>query len=428
MAVAGVVRPTIARVRAQDATGATVVLDAPRLFDGTRVAVTDGARVVVRDGRIVAAGRARDVTIPADATVVRLDDSTLLPGLIDLHFHIEEDPAMALRQLAHGITAFRDPGEWLEVHEPLRRRIAEERLPGPRLFLTGPHIDGERPAYPADAFVARDPEEARRQVSRAVDQGATAIKIYFRLPLASALAVIEACRARGVPSTAHLEILDARDLLEAGLTGIEHITSFGTSIAAPMQAERYRQAVLADNAARRDGRYALFAEADLDGPEARRLYMIVARTRPFVDATLAVFEARSTDAVASGSTLTAGQRAEGFGKMQALVRRLHEHGARLVMGGHTEVPHAGRGEAPWRELELLTASGLSATEALTAATSTAAAFVGPGGADLGAIRAGAAADLVAVDGRPDAEIGAVRRVRFVMVAGRSVPLDRLRTL
>ncbi len=173
---------------------------------------------------------------------------------------------MALRQLAHGITAFRDPGEWMEMHEPLRRRIAEERLPGPRLFLTGPHIDGERPAYPADSFVARDPDEARRQVHRAIDEGATAIKIYFRLPLASALAVIEACRARGVPSTAHLEILDARDLIEAGLTGIEHITSFGTSIASPMQAERYRQAVLADNGARRDGRYALFAEADLDGP------------------------------------------------------------------------------------------------------------------------------------------------------------------
>jgi imidazolonepropionase-like amidohydrolase len=427
-AVAGVVHPMIARIHAQNASNTTVVLDAPRLFDGIRVTVTDGARVVVRGGRIIAVGRATEVAAPAGAAVTRLDGSTLLPGLIDLHFHIEDDPAMALRQLAHGITAFRDPGEWLEVHEPLRRRIAEERLPGPRLFLTGPHIDGDGPAYPADAVVARDPEEARRQVARAIDQGATAIKIYFRLPLASALAVVEACGARGVPSTAHLEVLDARDLLEAGLTGVEHVTSFGTSIAAPMHAERYRQAVLADNAARRDGRYELFAEADLDGPEARRLYTIVARTRPFVDATLAVFEARATDTVAPGSTLTAGRRAAGFGKMQALVRRLHEHGARLVMGGHTEVPHAGRGEAPWRELELLVASGLSATEALTAATSTAAAFLGTDGSELGAIRPGAGADLVAVDGHVDSDIGLVRRVRFVMAAGQPVPLDRLRTL
>ena len=321
------------------------------------MAVTDGARIVLRDGSIVAAGRAADVAAPAGATITRADDATVLPGLIDLHFHIEEDPAMALRQLAHGITAFRDPGEWIEVHEPLRRRIKEEGLPGPRLFLTGPHIDGEGPAYPADAVVARDPEEARRQVHRAVDQGATAIKIYFRLPLASAMAVIEACQARGVPSTAHLEILDARELIDAGLTGVEHITSFGTSIASPMQAERYRQAVLADNGARRDGRYALFADADLDGPEARRLYEIVARKRPFVDATLAVFEVQPADALPKGSTLTAERRVEGFRKMQALTRKLHEHGARIVMGGHTEVPHAGRGEAPWRELELLVRGG-----------------------------------------------------------------------
>ena len=296
-------------------------------------------------------------------------------------------------------------------------------LPGPRLFLTGPHIDGEGPAYPADSVVARDPEEARRQVHRAVDQGATAIKIYFRLPLASALAVIEACQARGVPSTAHLEILDARELIEAGLTGLEHITSFGTSVASPMQAERYRQAVLADNGARRDGRYALFADADLDGPEARRLYEIVARKRPFVDATLAVFEAQPADALPKGSTLTAATRVEGFRKMQALTRRLHEHGARIVMGGHTEVPHAGRGEAPWRELELLTTAGLSASEALTAATSTAAAFLGKGGADLGVIRPGAAADLVVVSGQPETDISAIRRTRVVMAAGRLVDLE-----
>jgi imidazolonepropionase-like amidohydrolase len=412
----------------QPAPGAAAVLDVPRLFDGTTMTVTDGARIVIRDGAIVAAGRAAEVPAPAGVAITRAENATALPGLIDCHFHIEEDPAMALRQLAHGVTAFRDPGEWIEVHEPLRRRIRQEGLPGPRLFLTGPHIDGEGPAYPADSVVARDPEEARRQVHRAVDQGATAIKIYFRLPLASALAVIDACQARGVPSTAHLEILDARELIEAGLTGLEHITSFGTSIAAPMQAERYRQAVLEDTGARRDGRYALFAAADLDGAEARRLYEIVARKRPFVDATLAVFEVQAGDPVPKGSTLTAATRLEGFTKMLALTRRLHEHGARLVMGGHTEVPHAARGEAPWRDLELLTAAGLSAREALTAATSTAAVFLGKGGANLGVIGAGAAADLLVVDGRPDEDIGAIRRTRLVMAAGTLVDLARLRTL
>ena len=130
---------------------------------------------------------------PADAETIDSSGRTVIPGLIDLHFHIENDPKLALRQLSHGVTSFRDPGQWDEKFEGLRQMIAADGLPGPRIFTTGPHIDGERPAYPADAVVARDPEEARRLAERAVERGATALKIYFRLPFASAKAVIDVC-------------------------------------------------------------------------------------------------------------------------------------------------------------------------------------------------------------------------------------------
>ena len=102
--------------------------------------------------------------------------------------------------------------------------------------------------------MARDPDEARREAEINVRNGASALKIYFRLPLASAKAVIEVCNAHHIPCTAHLELLDARDLIAAGLHGIEHVTSFGTSVVPRRTAEAYRQAVLADNDARRDGR------------------------------------------------------------------------------------------------------------------------------------------------------------------------------
>src|SRR6185436_15363298 len=204
-----------------------------------------------------AVGAAAAVGAPANAERVDLGGKTVIPGLIDLHFHIENDPRMALRQLAHGITAFRDPGQWNEKFVELRRMIAADGLPGPRIFTTGPHIDGENPAYPADSVVARDPEEARRHAETSVAQGATALKIYFRLPMASARAVIDVCNAHRIPCTAHLEILDARELIAAGLHGVEHITSFGISLVPPIEAEAYRQAVLKDNDARRDGRYRL---------------------------------------------------------------------------------------------------------------------------------------------------------------------------
>jgi imidazolonepropionase-like amidohydrolase len=403
----------------------TLVLDGVRIVDGTGAPPIDGGRLVVAGDRIVAAGPADRVEPPAGAERLDLAGRTVTPGLIDLHFHIENDPALALRQLAHGVTAFRDPGQWEEKFEGLRAMIAGDRLPGPRIFTAGPHIDGERPAYPADSVVARDPEEARRLAERNLALGATAIKIYFRLPLASALAVIEVCRARGVPSTAHLEILDARELFAAGLDGVEHITSLGPSLLPRVEAEAYRQAVLKDNAARSEGRHRLFAAADLDGPPARALYAVLREKRPFVDATLAVFERRGSAPPANVKPETVPVLVAGFEKMKQLTYRAGVEGARLVMGGHTEVPFAGRGEAPWRELELLVESGLTPLEALTAATGTAAAFLRRGG-EFGTLRPGLKADLLVLPRDPSRDITAIRSVERVMVDGRWVDVAKYR--
>jgi imidazolonepropionase-like amidohydrolase len=403
-----------------------LVLDNVRVIDGTGVPPIEHGRVVIEGDRIAAVGAAEAVPIPATADRVDLSGGTMLPGLIDLHFHVENDPKLALRQLSNGITTFRDPGQWEEKFDGLRRMIASEQLPGPRVFTAGPHIDGAHPAYPADAVVARDPEEARRLAERNIQQGASALKIYFRLPLASAKAVIEVCEARGVPCTAHLEVLDARELLASGLHGLEHVTSLGTSLVPRMEAEAYRQAVLADNGARQDGRYKLFAGADLDGPQAQALYAVLRTRRPWLDPTLAVFERRADHPPAGTKPELVPVMVAGFAKMKQLTRRAGLEGARLVMGGHSTVPFAARGEAPWRELELLVACGLSPLEAITAATGTAAAFLYRAD-QLGTLRPGRQADLVILRGDPLRDISAIRTVERVMVAGRWIDVARYRT-
>lgn len=413
----------------------SVVLDNVRLIDGTGAAALEHARVVVEGERIARIGPADTVPLPANADRLDLSGRTMVPGLIDLHFHIENDPKLALRQLSHGITAFRDPGQWNEKFEELRRLMASDQIAGPRIFTTGPHIDGERPAYPADSVVARDVEEARRLAERNVQQGASALKIYFRLPFASAQAVIAVCQARGVPCTAHLEILDARDLIASGLHGLEHITSLGTSVLPPVEAEAYRQAVLANNDARRDGRYELFARADLDGPQARALYAVLRERKPWIDPTLAVFERRPPSPRGGfGETGTppdikpemAQVMVAGFAKMKQLTRRAGLEGGRLVMGGHSAVPFAARGEAPWRELELLVESGLSPLEAITAATGTAAGFLYRTD-QFGTLRPGLLADLVILRGDASRDISAIRTVERVMVGGKWVDVAKYRT-
>jgi imidazolonepropionase-like amidohydrolase len=425
----------------------SVVLDNVRVIDGTGARPMERARVIIEDDRIARIGPADTVALPANAERLDLEGHTIVPGLIDLHFHIENDPKLALRQLSHGVTAFRDPGQWNEKFEGLRRMMASEQIPGPRIFTTGPHIDGEHPAYPADSVVARDPDEARRLAERNVQQGASALKIYFRLPFASAKAVVDVCQARGIPCTAHLEILDARELIAAGLHGLEHITSLGTSVIPQVEAEAYRQAVLANNDARRDGRYEVFARADLDGPQAQALYAVLRERKPWIDPTLAVFERRPPSPRGGfGGTGPASPRggfggtgappgtkpemikvmAAGFAKMKELTRRSGLEGARLVMGGHSTVPFAERGEAPWRELELLVESGLSPLEAITAATGTAAGFLYRSD-QFGTLRPGLQADLVILRGDVSRDISAIRTVDRVMVGGKWVDVAKYRT-
>ncbi|MEP7117720.1 MAG: amidohydrolase family protein [Acidobacteriota bacterium] len=427
----GALAPMAIGMRAQVVTAAgqpaarATVLDNLVLVDGTGAPAVPGLRLVVVSGRLQRVGRRADVPVPDGAELVDLRGRTVMPGLVDAHFHIEDDPKLALRQLANGVTAFRDPGAWLEKFEGLKGMIAADGLPGPRLSLCGPHIDGPNPAYPKDSVVARDPDEARALTERNIRDGATAIKIYFRLPLASVRAVVEVCHAHGVPCTAHLEVLDARDARRAGLDGIEHITSFGTCVVPPMRAERYRQAVLADNDARDLGRYALFSEADFERAEARDLFAVVQERRPFVDATLAVFEVRATQPPAAWPREFATAGLEGYANMQRLALHLHQQGARLVLGGHSTVPFAARGAAPLRELELLVESGVPRLDAIRAATLTGAEFLRIE-RDTGSLVAGKSADLLVLAGNPADDISAIRRLERVMMQGRWIDLPKYR--
>jgi imidazolonepropionase-like amidohydrolase len=410
-----------------------IVLDHVRLIDGTGAPARDDMQIVVCGNRIESVGApaasASASRVPAGTGVERIDCAgrVVMPGLIDLHFHIERDPKLAVRQLANGVTSFRDPGQWIDQFDGLKDIMRTEHLPGPRMSLAGPHIDGERPAYPADATVARDPEEARLAAERNIADGATALKIYFRLPLASAIAVVRVCQAHQVPCTAHLEILDARDLLRAGLDGIEHITSFGTGVVPWRRAEQYRQAVLLNNDARQNGRYALFADADLAGAEARKLYDVLERTHPFINPTLAVFEVRQ-GVPREGGTQDPAIDLRGFARMKELTLETFRHGARLTLGGHSTVPFAGRGEAPWRELELMVEAGLTPLQALTAATATSAASLRRS-ADLGTIEPGKLADLIVFGPSqdPSRDIHAIRAIERVLSDGVWVDVARYRT-
>lgn len=382
-----------------------------RLIDGRGNPPVEDGVIIVRGDRIAGAGPRSTTPVPGDAEVIPGDGLSAIPGLIDSHFHIERDYDLPGLFLSRGVTSLRDPGQWVETFDPVRKATK----PQPRCFVTGGHLDGAPPAHPKDALVIENDDEVRKAVDRFVDEGASAIKVYFRLPLERIRLACDAARNRGVPVTAHLELVDADLAIRAGLSGVEHVTSFGTALADPADADRFRASVAGNNEARRKGRYELWSGFDFgSNPRLQPLLDLVVREKTFLSVTLAVFEKRA------GDPKTTEADAKGYGKMLEFVRRCHEAGATIVVGSHSMVPKAARGGAYLRELELLVECGLTPLEAIRAGTSDNARFFRQEDR-LGSLEPGKLADLVLVEGDPSKEIDALKKVRRVMLNGAWVP-------
>jgi imidazolonepropionase-like amidohydrolase len=109
-----------------------------------------------------------------------------------------------------------------------------------------------------------------------------------------------------------------------------------------------------------------------------------------------------------------------FAKLSALVEAMHKAGVPIVAGTD------GSGLELVRELELYVDAGFTPAEALASATMVPAHLVGAGD-KTGSIAVGKNADLVLIDGDPSRRIGDLRQTSMVMMDGKTMDADALRT-
>lgn len=386
----------------------TIAITNVRLIDGRGGEPIDNACVLVRGNTIEKVGLGTNVSIPSSAAIVDAKGKSLIPGLFDSHFHSINNTEMPVTfELNNGITSFRDPGHPFKYYDKL---LAFDGV-YPRVFLCGGHLDAAPAVWPDQAVVIETSSQAASAVDAHVNRGASAIKVYFRLPLDHIEAACSAASKRNVPVTAHLEMVSAEDAIRAGINGIEHITSFGTAIASMELASQYRQIVTDNSDARKEWRPRLWQRVKIDGnPKVEAAIELVVKEGIFISPTLAIYEARVGDKDATQ------EKVEGFENMMTFFRRCHQAGARIVVGSHTWAKHAASGKAYLREVQLMYDAGMSPLAIITAATKNNADFFGVSDR-LGTIEVGKTADLVLIDGDPSADISDLDKVDSVMLNG-----------
>ncbi len=200
-------------------------------MDGERT--LENQTVLVRDGLIAAIGSRDEVRVPPGAQVIDGRGRYLMPGLVDMHVHIEYDSDLLLLA-ANGVTSIRNmwgnTGMKLNLGLPdqlvLREAIAAGELFGPAIYTTGPVMEGDPPNHPM-MEVFRDPEEARLSVASQKAKGYDFIKVYDHLSPETYQAILEAAAANGIKVVGHVpKQVGLESVLPGGQLTIEHLQGY----------------------------------------------------------------------------------------------------------------------------------------------------------------------------------------------------------
>jgi len=388
--------------------GRLTALRATWLFDGTGSALIPDPLVVIDGGTIVAVDSG--AAVPDGADVIDLGGAALLPGLVDTHVHLafdaSADPVGALADrsedealeamiragqaaLRGGVTTVRDLGDRDYLSLGLRGR------PGlPTIVAAGPPVTTPAGHCHYLGGVA-EPTEAgvRAAVREHVERGVDIIKImasggtltpgtYQHLPQFTPellRAAVDEAHRHGLQATAHAHaVASIADGVAAGADGLEHV-SFWT-------------------------------EDSVDAPA--ELIQLIADRQTIVGLTVGMVPM-------PGMAPPPAVRAR-IPLMVANMRRMYEAGALMVAGTDAGIgpvkPHDVVRHAP----AMLRDIGIGQAEALRMVTSAAAGVIGLGHRK-GRIAPGFDADILAVDGDPIADPGALHRIRAVYARGAAVP-------
>ncbi|HMI62741.1 MAG TPA: amidohydrolase family protein [Puia sp.] len=431
--------------------------------------ITNANIVDVKSGKII---RNRLLAISGD-TIKAVDDTKMagkykadryidamgkfmMPGLWDMHIHfrggdsmIDANKALLPLFLAAGVTTVREcGGDITPSVMTWRRQTALGQLAGPRIFTSGPKLDGPNPVWAGSL-----PVETASQVSKALDSlqelKVDFVKIYdSKISHDAYLEIITQAKKRGMKVTGHMPFtVELKEAAGLGMNGSEHLYYVFKACSSKEDSitDLIRQR---EHTARPIGLFGALPSLynTFDSVKAAGLFKYLAERNftitptLFISKTLA--EIKETDhtkdsmlvyidpkiqATYQGRVRSAKRQSdEGtqFSKkyeaaVTALVPKMYAAGVNIVAGSDCGASNSFvyPGTSLHEEIKLLVASGLTPAEGLSAATINGAKFMGVSNF-YGSLQAGKCSDMILLDSDPLKDINAIDQVGLVVSNGK----------
>lgn len=206
------------------------------ITDVTVVHVTDGRviphqAIIIKKDRIIATGPVSLAQKFKAKQVIQAKGKYIMPGLWDMHVHfggdtlVDENKQLLPLYLSMGVTTVRDASGDISQHVfQWKEQISQGKLEGPRIFTSGPKLEGKQSIWPGDLEIA-----TKEELTLALDSLQRA-KVDFvkitdnTLQPSLFLESIKAARKRGWKVSGHSPVtFTLEELSLAGLSSIEHL-------------------------------------------------------------------------------------------------------------------------------------------------------------------------------------------------------------
>lgn len=384
------------------------------VFDSERGVVLPRTHVLIRAERIVAVGA--DIAIPADARVIDAAGKTVIPGLWDMHGHLQHvtQSTRGISDLSQGITTMRDLASDLDVAVAHRDRAARGEILSPRVILGG-FIEGPGHWAGPSEVIVRTEAEARAWVARYDSLGFRQIKLYNLVHPDLVPAIAEETHRRGMRLSGHVPRgITTQTAVRLGFDEINH--------AAFLFSTFYQDSLYWPQMRAYSGVSQIVApHVDVAGADVTAMIELFREKGTVIDGTWQLWMS-SRGAAASANLGIPPSASQSLAERSdanylRMLKRLFDAGVPIVPGTD--------GSDLRGELELYERAGIPAADVLRIATYVPATVMGEE-KDYGSIAAGKVADLAIVDGKPAEKISDVRKVERVVRAGRVYDASALR--